>query len=101
LLSRTGTRSGCVSARGAFDMVGNLAEWVADWLPLATGCQEWGAGFSDDLMCVVGASTTATAPGALVRGGYYFFLGTFAGPLTVGTEEPFNAFHFIGFRCAR
>src|SRR5262245_40251486 len=29
----TGTRSQCVSARGAFDMVGNVAEWVADWVP--------------------------------------------------------------------
>ena len=28
--SLTGARGSCVSARGAFDMVGNLAEWVAD-----------------------------------------------------------------------
>jgi formylglycine-generating enzyme required for sulfatase activity len=27
----TGSRSGCVSEDGAFDMVGNLWEWVADW----------------------------------------------------------------------
>jgi len=100
LLSPTGARRSCVSARGAFDMVGNLTEWVADWVPLSTECHLWGGGFSDDVMCLVGASTTASAPGALLRGGYYFFLGTFAGPLTVSTDEPFNAFHFIDFRCA-
>ena len=27
----TGSRTGCKSARGAYDMVGNLYEWVADW----------------------------------------------------------------------
>ena len=101
VLSRTGARSSCVSARGASDMVGNLIEWVADWMPLSTQCQVWGDGVNDDLMCLAGASTSASAPGALQRGGYYFFLGPFAGPLTVGTDEPFNAFHFIGFRCAR
>src|SRR5262249_6245537 len=60
----TGARSSCVSARGAFDMVGNLAEWVADWVPASTNCPGW-AGFSNDDMCLAGASTTSTAPGAL------------------------------------
>jgi hypothetical protein len=100
-LSRTGARSACVSARGAFDMAGNLSEWAADWLPRATQCQIWAGGFSNDVMCIVGASETAGGPGALVRGGFYFFMGELAGPLTVGTEAPFNGFHFIGFRCAR
>jgi formylglycine-generating enzyme required for sulfatase activity len=101
LVSRTGARSGCVSARGAFDMVGNLSEWVADWVPRSTQCQVWGDGPNDDLMCLVGASTTLSGPGAVVRGGFYFFLGPLAGPLAVGTDQPFSAFHFIGFRCAR
>jgi formylglycine-generating enzyme required for sulfatase activity len=26
----TGSRSGCVSATGHYDMVGNVSEWVAD-----------------------------------------------------------------------
>src|SRR5262249_33343623 len=63
----TGSRSGCVSARGAFDMVGNLFEWVADWVPSSPTCPGWG-GFSDDLMCLSGASTSAHGPGALLRG---------------------------------
>src|SRR5262249_4148425 len=37
-LSLTGARSSCVSARGAFDMVGNVYEWVADWVPRSTAC---------------------------------------------------------------
>ena len=96
----TGARNGCESARGTFDMVGNLDEWVADWVPLSTGCSTWG-GLSDDLMCLFGASTSDTAPGALLRGGDYRSRGS-AGPLAVvGSGGPFNARAFIGFRCAR
>src|SRR5262249_22702142 len=36
-----GSRRDCVSSRGAFDMVGNLNEWVAEWLPLSTTCGAW------------------------------------------------------------
>jgi formylglycine-generating enzyme required for sulfatase activity len=96
----TGARSSCLSARGAFDMVGNLAEWVADWVPMSTECPGWGE-FSDDLMCLAGADTTRNGPGALVRGGQ-FFGGAVSGPLTVlGTLEPSRSEDFIGFRCAR
>ncbi len=104
-VSPTGTRSSCVSARGAFDMVGNLAEWVADWVPHSTACPGWG-GFSDDAMCLAGASETTTGPGALVRGGGFSsvasFGGPIAGPLAVtGTFAPSGSTIFIGFRCAR
>jgi hypothetical protein len=34
----TGSHPRCVSDVGAFDMVGNLFEWVADWVPGRTGC---------------------------------------------------------------
>jgi len=95
----TGSRSSCVSADGAFDMVGNLAEWVADWVPLATSCPGW-SGFSDDAMCLSGASTTVTGPGALLRGG--FFYGADAGPFAVdGSDQPWASSIFWGFRCAR
>ena len=101
-VASTGSRSACVSSAGAFDMVGNLAEWVADWVPASAACPGWG-GFSDDSMCLSGASTVETAPGVLVRGGY-FSAGTAAGPLSVDGGYPASgAFNpsTIGFRCAR
>jgi hypothetical protein len=50
-------------------MVGNLYEWVADWVPRATGCGAWSAGVSPtgDDQCLAGAETTGE-PGALLRG---------------------------------
>lgn len=96
----TGARKNCESARGALDMVGNLDEWVAEWVPLSTACSNWG-GLSDDLMCLFGASTAGVGPGALLRGGD-FRNRTSAGPLAVvGSGGPFNSRPFIGFRCAR
>ena len=95
----TGARTACVSARGAFDMVGNVEEWVADWLPLSTVCVGWG-GFSDDEMCLAGASTTELGPGALLRGGS-FVVSASAGPLRVIDVRPSFSSRFIGFRCVR
>jgi formylglycine-generating enzyme required for sulfatase activity len=98
----TGARKDCTSARGAFDMVGNLNEWVAEWVPFSTACSNWG-GLSDDHMCLFGASTNALngGPGALLRGGD-FRTHTSAGPLAVvATGGPFSRRNFIGFRCAR
>ena len=86
---------------GRIRHVGNLDEWVADWVPASTGgCPGWG-GFSNDLMCLSGASTTTTGPGAIVRAGDSF-LGSFAGPLEVnGGNPPTIAITIFGFRCAR
>ena len=83
-------------------MVGNLNEWVADWVPRSTTCGTWSAGVSPtgDRQCLVGASTTGE-PGALLRGGNFSF-GSAAGPLTVnGFSGPSFALFSIGFRCAR
>jgi formylglycine-generating enzyme required for sulfatase activity len=98
----TGSRSACVSADGAFDMVGNLYEWVADWVPRSTACGLW-SGSTDD-QCLAGAATTG-APGALLRGGD-FGSASNAGPLAVvgfgvPSDEDFVIGFFIGFRCAR
>jgi formylglycine-generating enzyme required for sulfatase activity len=99
--SLTGARGSCVSARGAFDVVGNLAEWVADWVPAPTFCPGW-ASFSNDEMCLSGASTTTNGPGALVRGGAFASLGgEKAGPLAVHVFQPQHTNNFVGFRCAR
>jgi len=85
-------------------MVGNVWEWVAEWVPRSTGCGTWTAGASPtgDYQCLEGASTSATdEPGALIRGGN-FNDGTSAGPLAViATYEPSSKFDGIGFRCAR
>jgi iron(II)-dependent oxidoreductase len=96
----TGT-AGCVSNVGAFDMVGNLWEWVADWVPLSTACVVPGLFGMGDLNCLAGASTTS-GPGALVRGGSYWTLGTGAGVFAIlGFGGPSFADHDFGFRCAR
>ena len=98
----TGSRTSCVSARGAFDMVGNLDEWVADWVPQSTACGTWSAGVSPtgDLQCLAGAATTGE-PAALLRGGS-FFNDSVAGPLEVSGSVPLSFVrNFVGFRCAR
>ena len=97
----TGARTNCVSDAGAFDMVGNVSEWVADWVPRSIHpCGSWGS-FSDDLQCLDGADVTGQ-PGALVRGGD-FNHGAGAGVFAVfGDRGPFDGgFGSIGFRAAR
>lgn len=104
-VANTGANAGCVSNFGANDMVGNLYEWVGDWVPASTTCPGWGAvgtftGGGDD-MCLSGASTTATGPGALLRGGDFLY-GSSAAPFTVNANnQPSNSNNNIGFRGAR
>lgn len=94
----TGSRSSCKSRFGAFDMVGNLFEWVADWVPLSTACVA--ALFAGDFNCLAGASTTS-GPGALIRGGSFGF-GSLAGVFAVdGDDAPSRADSDFGFRAAR
>jgi len=98
-----GVRIGCVSFDGAFDMVGNLREWVADWVPRSTDCGDWPNAISmTDDQCLAGASDDPLdEPGALLRGGD-FNDGTAAGPFAVdGGSSPSTASSEIGFRCAR
>ncbi len=96
----SGSRSACVSKWGIYDMVGNAWEWVAEWVPASTDCPGWGT-FSDDTMCLAGASLTATGPGALIRGGGAAFT-TEAGPLAIRADfPPSQVSPAFGFRCAR
>jgi hypothetical protein len=94
----TGSRDNCKSAWGAFDMVGNVSEWVADWVPRSTACGSWGS-FADDFQCLAGAAREGE-PGALLRGGGALG-GSIAGVFAVfGLAGP-SAVETAGFRCGR
>lgn len=95
----TGSTGDCVSRAGVRDLVGNVWEWVADWVP-QSGCLSWG-GFSDDLMCLSGASIMSVAsPGAFVRGGFWGN-GADAGVFAVNAGVGPSGAGDVGFRCAR
>jgi formylglycine-generating enzyme required for sulfatase activity len=95
----TGSRSSCKSNWGASDLVGNVYEWVADWVPRSTACPGWG-GFSDDFMCLTGASEPF-GPGAVVRGGAWGG-GAGAGVFAVDSfARPSFSVGGLGLRCAR
>jgi hypothetical protein len=99
-LGTTGARSSCISDAGVFDMVGNLSEWVADWVPLPTSCVSSLFGTSD-VNCLAGADTAA-GPGALIRGGNCFSSGSGAGVFALsGFHQPSDAAYDVGFRCGR
>jgi formylglycine-generating enzyme required for sulfatase activity len=96
----TGSRSKCRSVWGAFDMVGNVNEIVADWVPRSTTCGSWSGIVSADLQCFAGAATSGE-PGALYRGGQWNN-GSTAGPFLVyGLNPVTSAGITVGFRCAR
>jgi hypothetical protein len=100
--SFTGSRVNCKSDVGAFDMVGNVREWVAEWVPRSSSkCLGWGE-FSDDFMCLAGADdSSAGGPGVIMRGGS-FAIGEAAGVFAVsGDDLPTDALLILGFRAAR
>jgi formylglycine-generating enzyme required for sulfatase activity len=99
--STTGT-PGCVSNAGAFDMVGNLAEWVADWIPAANSCSPALFG-TDDLNCMAidPAVAKKEGPAAIFRGGAYFTNTPNGVFYIVGSEQPSFSSQYLGFRCAR
>ena len=100
----TGSRDDCVSDAFAFDLVGNVFEWVADWGPQSTTCVTvlFGTG---DFNCLAGASTAA-GPGALIRGGDFGTPGLGGGASAgVFAVSGFTNASFVnessGFRAAR
>src|SRR5262249_45280602 len=93
---KTGSRANCVSGWGAFGMVGNLWEWVADWGAPATDCKT--ALYNGDANCLAGDNPTR-GPAALIRGGP-FGSGMSAGVFAVsGGSQPSDASDSVGFRC--
>jgi hypothetical protein len=101
-LVNTGAKAGCVSRFGAFDMVGNVWEWVADWDEQADDCGNWPAELGTDITCF-GAGIPSRRPGALNRGGS-LDIGpdTTPGPFAADASfEPWDWSSDIGVRGAR
>jgi formylglycine-generating enzyme required for sulfatase activity len=95
----SGAASHCVSSWGVFDMVGNVDEYVADWVAGTTACPGWSGGFSADLNCFAGAAVGDT-PNALIRGGSWESKGP--GVFSVwGFSPAFQPNADVGARCAR
>jgi len=109
----TGSRSSCVSKWNVNDMVGNVWEWVADWMqgdtnPWApTTTATAGGTYGDDRMygtnpAVSQDASSTNFPAALIRGGDWFE-GTDDGVFDLVADfSPSTSNNGgIGFRCAR
>jgi hypothetical protein len=94
----------CPVRRGSADavLVGTLCLDIARGVAVRRPVPGW-ASFSNDGMCLAGASTTRNGPAALVRRGAFASLdGPRAGPLAVrATFQPSHSDSFFGLRCAR
>ena len=109
----TGTRSKCVSDVGAYDMVGNVIEFVADWGPLATTGATWNVfipGFGNDVSNMGGAPNGVIygLPGTTLRGGSFAAgsggNGELAGVYAIdqnGAPNSIGDATAAGFRCAK
>lgn len=104
--SLSGERSDCRSNFGAYDMVGNVWEWVADWIQdksdVDDGSISSAAYGEDGIFGVDEASPTEHRfPAAILRGGRYTNgtgAGVFAYDAVVG---PARVRDLWGFRCGR
>jgi formylglycine-generating enzyme required for sulfatase activity len=94
----TGSRPGCVSSWGVYDLSGNVAEIVGDWDEQATTCGAWLFG---DTFCS-GGPGDAGGIGSPARGGYWDFGFPNGGIFHYNaTISPAAAYANHGFRCVR
>jgi hypothetical protein len=105
----TGSRAHCTSSWGVFDMIGNEAEWVQDWVELSLGCTDWTTETGipgNDFSCFsgpgdIGGASFRSIPSALVRGGGWGDekgAGVFS---ILSNFPPQDRGSQFGFRCAR
>lgn len=108
----TGSKTNCLSNWRVNDMVGNVWEWVADWIqgPNGNGVGVWNPHAISTSGTIYGSDEIAGIneavpyfdgfPAALIRGGHSS--GTYAGVFALSAEfGPTNSTFFIGFRCGR
>ncbi len=101
----TGSAPGCVSDVGAFDMVGNVAEMVADWGDTANSCVIGKNSFGADRICFGGAGQLdplGPRNSNYLRGGDWDD-GFEGGPLAIAVNTPPGLIgaNQRGFRCVR
>jgi hypothetical protein len=119
--ANTGAHADCVSRFGAYDMIGNVSEWIADWweagpqwtttdgAPAPThagsGGGPWPPGYGDDMtlnldgQAFSGSQWTPGLPAAGLRGGHWD-IGTDAGAFALHLDSgPSLVSTNIGARC--
>ncbi len=97
--SLAGARTACVSSWGAFDLLGNLAEWSATWGEKGDGCSDLSIEFGNGEQCI-GGDPAGNRITALVLGDSYLS-GDKAAIFSVRTSGLETQSPDIGFRCAR
>ena len=114
-IALTGSRSKCKSDIEAYDMVGNVIEFVGDWGPLATAGTNWDVfipGFGGDSSNMGGApnGTVYGLPGTTLRGGSFAIVpnsggtGERAGVYAIdqnGAPNSIGDASAAGFRCGK
>ena len=109
-VANTGANTSCVSNYQVNDMVGNVREWVADWMQgntstWAPSTGNAGTAYGSDLMYGTNPATSQGSglnfPSAIFRGGRYYSDAS-AGVFDLdASRAPSGWLTDLGFRCAR